>query len=184
MLTGKKKSTHSIARKLNDANERDSSINYPSGEKQSESKDGSPPSVAKICSGMFSSDVNKQMESILGTNQILLLLMETDEPLETFIDELITEDIVQKIVSLLSVPELQFEASWALTKIASGNSAHTKAVVDAGAVPHFVTFLTSEYPELNDQAVCVLGNIAGDDPTMRDLIIESGAVEPLLNLAR
>ena len=183
MLIGKKKSKRFTVSQLNDANERDS-IDNTSGDKKIESKDGSAPSVAEICSGMFSSDVNKQLESILGTRRILLLLTETVEPLGTFIDELITADIVLKIVSFLSVPELQFEASWALTKIASGNTAHTKAVVDAGAVPRFVTLLTSESPELCNQAVCVLGNIAGDDPTMRDLIIESGAVEPLLNLAR
>ena len=181
MLTGKNKLKLSTSSQSNDANETDS-IDNLSVDKQSESKDGSQPSVAEICSGMFSSDVNKQLESILGTNSILL--MKIDEPLETFIDELITADIVQKIVSFLSVPELQFESGWALMNIVSGNTAHTKVVADAGAVPHFVTLLTSESPKLTDQAVCVLGNIAGDGPAMRDLIIESGAVEPLLNLAR
>ena len=110
--------------------------------------------------------------------------MDRNESSEKFIDDLIEADIVQKIVTFLSVPELQFEAGWALTNIASGNTAHTKAVVEAGAVPHFVTLLNSEAPKLCDQAVTVLGNIAGDGPAMRDLIIKSGAVEPLLNLAR
>ena len=149
---------------------------------QSEDKEKTIPSAEETCVGLFSSDLNMQLQSIQGTNSILS--MARTEPLEKFIDDLIEAEIVQKIVTFLFVPELQFEAGWALTNIASGNTAHTKAVVDAGAVTHFVTLLNSESPKLCDQAVTVLGNIAGDGPAMRDLIIESGAVEPLLKLAR
>ena len=158
------------------------SIDEISGDKQSENKDGALPSVTETRSGMFSSDVNKQLESIQGINSVLST--EKDDKMKTYIDELIAEDIVKKLVTFLPVLELQLEAGRALTNIASGNSAHTRAVADAGAVPHFVNFLTSESPKLCEQGVCVLGNIAGDGPIMRDLIIESGAVEPLLNLAR
>ena len=164
-----------------DAEGRDSFVETAE-EEQSEKTDGAIPSVENISDEMFSDDVNKQLESIQRTNSVLS--MEKNELLETFINDLITSNIVQKLVDFLSLPALQFDAALALTYLASRNTAHTKAVVDAGAVPHLVTLLTSESPNLCDQAVWALGNIAGHGPTMRDLIIGSGAVEPLLTLAR
>ena len=55
---------------------------------------------------------------------------------------------------------------------------------EAGAVPPFVKLLRSVHPNVAEQAVWALGNIAGDGADLRDYVIKAGIVNPLLELIR
>ncbi|XVF38901.1 hypothetical protein REPUB_Repub20aG0142900 [Reevesia pubescens] len=99
------------------------------------------------------------------------------------IDQVIEAGIVPRFVEFLDnhdQPQLQFEAAWALTNIASGTSEHTDVVIENGAVPKFVQLLGSSIADVREQAVWALGNIAGDSPKSRDIVLSHGGLIPLL----
>eukprot|EP01043_Picozoa_sp_COSAG02_P007741 COSAG02_NODE_237_length_27732_cov_9.584374_4_plen_601_part_00 len=100
------------------------------------------------------------------------------------IDEVIRSGVVPRLVELLATaratPQLQFEAAWALTNITSGTAEHTAQVINNGAVPIFVQLLSSPDDNVRGQAAWALGNISGDSPQTRDLVLQSQALVPLL----
>ncbi|CAH8657751.1 oligo-1,6-glucosidase ima3, variant 2 [Schistosoma haematobium] len=100
------------------------------------------------------------------------------------IDEFYKRGAVDILGSSLSSThdDLVFEAAWALTNIASGDSSHTAAVVSSGTVPKLVRLLSHSAINIAEQSVWALSNIAGDGSKFRDIVIESGVVEPVLKL--
>lgn len=137
--------------------------------------------IEEIIEGMDSGDDHLQLISTQAARKTLS--KEKNPP----IDAMIESGIVPRCVEFLSRfdnPSLQFEASWALTNIASGTSEQTNTVVKCGAVPKLVQLLGSSYVHVAEQAVWALGNIAGDCSSSRDLVLKFGAMPALLDLIR
>lgn len=138
-------------------------------------------SMLEIIQGIQGTDVTVQFEA---TQQCRKLLSRERQPP---IDDIIKADVIPKLISFLTCndrPNLQFEAAWALTNVASGTSEQTRAVVKANAVGSFVKLLSSCHANVAEQAVWALGNIAGDGPDLRDHVLDCGALHPLLALIK
>jgi len=106
-----------------------------------------------------------------------LLSIEPHPPVE----EVLATGVVAILARLLThhaMPELQFEAAWALTNVASTD--RTQAVVDAGVVPTLVALMSSASADVREQCIWCLGNVAGDSSEFRDTVLQAGALEPLL----
>lgn len=133
--------------------------------------------LPSMVAGVWSENPQEQYEATTKFRKLLSL--ERNPPIE----EVIKQGVIPRFVQFLQCqdfPKLQFEAAWALTNVASGTSEHTKVVIDNNAVPIFVELLSSTNDDVREQAVWALGNIAGDSPKCRDLVLRHGALWPLL----
>ena len=107
-----------------------------------------------------------------------LLSFENDQPFQQFIDV----NLVPKFITFLArsdLPKLQLEAAWCLTNIASGSDQQVQVLISNGMIDCFVKLLETPHVELIEQVIWGLGNMAGDGPRIRNLVISAGAVNPI-----
>ncbi|CAM8997453.1 unnamed protein product [Rhodiola kirilowii] len=106
--------------------------------------------LPNLVAGVYTEDSNLQLEC---TSQFRKLLsIERCPPIE----EVIQSGVVPRFIEFLNrddFSQLQFEAAWALTNIASGTSDNTKVVIEHGAIPIFVKLLASASDDVQEQAV-------------------------------
>lgn len=136
-----------------------------------------PLNLATVLQQLRSGDEDQQKEAACAVRKALSV--DVGPPIQEVIDA----GLVPILVHLLQArhnPKLQFEAAWALTNVASGTSAHTASVVHAGAVPLFVELIGSPDEDVREQSIWALGNVAGDCPALRDHVLESNMMGPLL----
>merc|ERR1719411_1378917 len=132
-----------------------------------------------ILQGIQSADPQVQYEKVMQIRKMLSI--ERNPPIQPIIDSGIVPTLI-KFLQWTDNPALQFEASWAITNIASGTTEHTQKIIEAGAVPIFIKLLSSQNDDVREQPVWALGNIAGDSTECRNLVLKGGVLEPLLKL--
>lgn len=137
--------------------------------------------LPNIIVGIQSEDEKRQFDCTTAIRK--LLSIERNPPIQEVIDT----GIIPRLIAFLGKddkPTLQFEAAWALTNIASGTSHQCLAILEKGAVPEFIRLMQSPCDDVREQVVWALGNIAGDSPQNRNLVLQAGALEPVLEQLR
>jgi importin subunit alpha-6/7 len=128
---------------------------------------------------IFSSNLS---ENIKGAYYIRKILgIEYNPPMQQIIDSGIIPALIE-FIKRFDYPDLQYEAAWALSNIASGEQEHTKIIVEKGAVPFIVTLLDSPHNYVKEQGIWILGNITGDSSSYSELICQFGAVPRLIHI--
>lgn len=102
--------------------------------------------IPRLLAGLHSHDVTVQVESLRGFRRLLSL--EKNAPVQ----QCISCGAVPLFVAFLQrndSSELQFEAAWVLTNIASSDE--TEVIVTYNAIPHLVNLLLSPNADIREQ---------------------------------
>lgn len=79
-------------------------------------------------------------------------------------------------------PHLQVEAAWIVSYISGGSSEDTHALVHKGAILVLQKLLKCSFEVVIEHALYALGNICTDCQICRNIVYNSGILEPLLKL--
>lgn len=128
-----------------------------------------------LISKIGSPSIDEQYLAIVGIKK---LLTSQEGPA---IQEIIDRGLVFVFVELLNHqrPEFIYEAVTCLTIICSGTSDQSNTVVTKGGAKRFIQLCDSPFFEIQEQAIIGIGNLASDGLTLRDKLIEFGALEKI-----
>lgn len=145
--------------------------------------------LPNMVQALYSPDLETQHRATVEFRKVLA--KERNAPIQTVVDA----GVIPRFVDILAgrtapaegdqsqralLESAQFEAAWVLTNIASGEAHHTMAVVQAEAVPLFISLMRHSNAEIREQCIWALGNIAGDGPKLRDYVLEENMMGVLL----
>ena len=105
--------------------------------------------IPELKVGLQSADITVQEESLRGFRRLLSL--EKESPVRQCIDSGAVPLIVEFLLRNDST-DLQFEAAWVLTNIAS-SSDETAIIAECGAIPHLVNLLLSPNADIREQVM-------------------------------
>jgi len=142
---------------------------------ESKTKSFTQADIPSLMNGLGSDDLPSQISALRGFRR--LLSSERSPPVQQCIDCGAVPLFVQ-FLQRNDCAELQFEAAWALTNIASTD--RTKLIVECGAVPFLVQQFASINPDVREQCAWCLGNVAGDGADLRDVVLACGGLNSLL----
>jgi len=128
-----------------------------------------------------SSRPEEMLEGVVGLRKILCV--ETSPPY----DQVFSTGVVPRLITFLdpAAPEqLQFESCWCISNLASGTSAHTKEIVDKGALLPLIKLISSSNNDVSEQSTWAIGNISGDCPQHRNEALNYGVLSHLIELAQ
>ena len=137
-----------------------------------------------IVDGLHSTDLNAQLQA---TTKIRALLLSgagqmhgfEHRPVRLVVDAGVVPRLIE-FVEMMDEPKRQKEALWILTNITLGPQGVANVVVEAGAVPIFCKLVLSPDAVMCGQVTCALVQILGTSPTSRDLMLDHGAMEAVL----
>ena len=92
--------------------------------------------------------------------------------------ELIASGVLPRLIAVvdLSREKLCYEIAWILTNIAAGKTETLSLLIELGAFEKLLAMLRQGGPNLRDQAIWALANVAGDVDSMRDFVLNNDIV--------
>eukprot|EP01016_Furgasonia_blochmanni_P009265 TRINITY_DN13835_c0_g1_i4.p1 TRINITY_DN13835_c0_g1~~TRINITY_DN13835_c0_g1_i4.p1 ORF type:complete len:531 (-),score=92.78 TRINITY_DN13835_c0_g1_i4:61-1593(-) len=103
--------------------------------------------------------------------------------------ECVAADLVPVLISLLNPGyeaffDIQYEAAWCLSNIASGDTTHILYLIREGMLNTFVSLLNHQNTAMLEQVIWGLSNLTGDVHDIRMKVLECGIVPQLIRILK
>ena len=137
--------------------------------------------LAKLNTAINEGNIIEQHYGMIGIRKILSIA--ENPPIQAVIDA----GLIPKMITYVKqteYPQLQLEATWALTNVASGSTVQCQSIIDKGGIPLFVDLLKSSNMGIVEQAIWAIGNISSDCVFYRDIIIRAGGLANLVEVTK